>query len=274
MLTVTHNDTTIPQLGFGTWPMKGAECQRAVEAALQVGYRHLDTAQMYENEEAVGAGLRASGLDRDQVFLTTKIWPDHFQADAFRRAVDQRLEKLGVDAVDLLLLHWPSRDVPLAETIGVLNEAHRQGKARAIGISNFTVALIDEAVALSDAPLAVNQVEFHPFLDQRPVLEACRRHGLGVTAYCPIAKGKVNDNPVIQRIADAHNCTPVQVTLRWILQQGVIAIPKSATPERIKANFEAETIDLKADEMAAISGLHEPGGRMVNMYADWLTFDT
>jgi len=265
VLTVEANGTLIPQIGLGTWPMKGAECREAVLAALEIGYRHIDTAQMYSNEADVGAALEESHLDRDAVFVTTKIWPANFRRDDFSAAVEKSLDALRMDAVDLLLLHWPSPDIPLAETIEALNAAHDAGKARTIGVSNFNTRLIDEAVSLSAIPLALDQVEYHPFLDQGPVLAACRRHSMGTTAYCPIAKGKVAENPVIVGIAERLGRTPTQVALRWLIEQGVIAVPKSATPSRIAENFDIWGFSLDAADMAAISALKNPGGRIVNV---------
>jgi len=265
MLTVKFNGTSIPQIGLGTWPMQDDVCQQAVETALEVGYRHVDTAQMYGNEAAVGAGLAAGNVARSELFVTTKIWPDHHARDNLLRAADERLALLKVDYVDLLLLHWPSRDVPLSETIPALNETLSAGKARAIGISNFTARQIDEAVALSRAPLTLNQVEYHPYLNQQPVIEACGRHGLGMTAYCPTARGRVLDDPVIMNIASSHGKTPAQTALRWLIQQSVVVIPKSETPARIRENFEISDFELSDMEMQAITALHEPGGRIVDM---------
>ena len=272
MLTVNANGTSIPQVALGTWPMKGAECHNAVLAALDVGYRHIDTAQLYENEREVGAAIAESPVDRDNIFITTKIWPDNFRRDDFAAAVQRSLEALRTDAVDLLLLHWPSREVPLAETVEALNEARENGFAKAIGISNFTSRLIEEAVGLSTHPLSLNQVEYHPFLSQSAVMAACKRYGLAMTAYCPIAKGKVAETPVIQEIAAKLGRTPTQVALRWLIQQDVIAAPKSATPSRIAENFDVETFALDDADMVAISGLADPNGRIVSVAGlspDW-----
>ena len=234
MHDVSANGAQIPALGFGTWDLPPDRVQPLVEHALGVGYRHLDTAQMYGNEAAVGAGLRASGLARDAVFLTTKIWPDYFARDAFLEATDERLRLLGVDRVDLLLLHWPSKTVPLGETIEALNAVRKAGQTRHIGVSNFTTKLIDEAVRLSDAPLVTDQVEYHPYLDQSKVLAKLKAHGMALTAYCPIARGRVVDDPTLVRIGEAHGKSATQVALRWLVQQeGVIAIPRSSNEARI-----------------------------------------
>lgn len=266
MHRVAANGADIPALGFGTWELRGATAQRLVEAALAIGYRHLDTAQMYGNEAEVGAGLRASGLPRDQVFVTTKVWPDRFRAGDFERSVEESLRRLRLDAVDLLLLHWPSREVPLAETMEALGRVHAAGKARHIGISNFTAAMIDEAVALSAAPLATDQVEYHPMLSQRAVLRGCRRHGMALTAYCPLARGRVFGDPILKRIADAHGRGAGQVALRWLVQQeGVVAIPRSSSEEHARSNFAIFDFALSDTEMAEITALGAPAGRVVNV---------
>jgi diketogulonate reductase-like aldo/keto reductase len=256
MKTVEAHGVTIPALGLGTWELRGEQCRELVKAALELGYRHVDTAQMYANEREVGEGVRASGLHRDDVFLTTKIWPDCHAADDFARAVDERLELLDCGPVDLLLLHWPSRTVPLSETVAALNKARERGLARHIGISNFTVAQIREAVALSDAPLICNQVEFHPLINQDKVHAACRAAGMALTAYCPIARNRVADEPLMQGIASRHGVSPADITIAWHMALGdVIAIPRSSKPERLASNLAASQLQLAADEIAAISAL-------------------
>jgi 2,5-diketo-D-gluconate reductase B len=272
MHDVESNGARIPALGLGTWLLSGDTCTEIVEAGLRLGYRHVDTAQNYGNEREVGAGLAASGVDRGEVFLTTKIWPDDAAAGVLERTAEERLRLLGTDYVDLLLIHRPPREIPVAETMAALAMVKRAGLARHIGLSNFTVALIEEAVAACPEPLVTNQIEYHPFLDQRPVLDACRRNGLSVTAYCPVARGRVFDAPVIADIARRHGRSPAQVALRWLLQQdGVIAIPKTATPARLKENLEAGAFSLDEQEMAAISGLGDRAGRLVetSYSPDW-----
>lgn len=265
MIIVEANGARIPAIGFGTWDLPQDRVQALVEHAIATGYRHVDTAQMYRNEREVGAGLKGSGVKRDEIFLTTKIWPDQFRADDLKRAADERLKLLGVDAVDLLLLHWPAKDVPLAETIKALNEIRDVGQARHIGISNFTAAMVDEAVRLSAAPLVTNQVEYHPYLSQTKVMGALRRHGMALTAYCPIARGKVLADPVIGEVAEAHGRTATQVTLRWLVQQaGVVAIPRSSNEARIAENLAVFDFALSDEEMSRISALGSPEGRMVN----------
>ncbi|MDX1607501.1 MAG: aldo/keto reductase [Candidatus Competibacterales bacterium] len=265
MQTIEVNGAVIPALGFGTWELRGRDAYRMVRAALDIGYRHIDTARMYGNEDEVGRAIADSGVARDQVFLTTKIWTDCFRDGELQRAAEDSLRRLRVDAVDLLLLHWPNPAVPLTETLGALNDVHARGWTRHIGVSNFNTRLIDAAVATSDAPLVVNQVEYHPYLNQGKVLERLRAHGMGLTAYRPIAQGKVLDDPVIQRIAERHGRNPVQVTLRWLLQQdGVSAIPRSSSERRAESNFAVSGFSLSDEEMAEIHALARPDGRMVD----------
>jgi 2,5-diketo-D-gluconate reductase B len=256
MKTVTAHGVTIPALGMGTWELRGDECAQLVETAIGQGYRHIDTAQMYQNEREVGEGIRASDVPREDIFLTTKIWPDCHAADDFARAVDERLKLLDCGPVDLLLLHWPSKEVPLAETINALNKAQVNGLTRHIGISNFTVSQVGEAAELSDAPLICNQIEYHPLINQTNLIAACRAHGLAITAYCPIARNRVADEPVMQEIAAHHGATPSDITLAWHMAQGdVMAIPRSSKPERLASNLAASEINLSADEMMAINAL-------------------
>lgn len=265
MHKVDANGAGMPALGFGTWDLRGDEARRMVEAALEIGYRHIDTAQMYGNEAEVGAALKASGIARGELFVTTKIWPDRAQGGELQRAAQESLERLRLDQVDLLLLHWPSPDVPLAEIMAALSECAAKGWARTIGVSNFTAAMIEEAARLAGHPLAANQVEYHPFLAQRSVLDACRSHGMALTAYCPLARGKVFSDPTLVRISQRHGRTPGQVALRWLVQQdGVAAIPRSAKVEHARANFAIFDFALSETEMAEIAALGSPRGRLVH----------
>jgi 2,5-diketo-D-gluconate reductase B len=260
MQLVTAKDAEIPVLGLGTWPMRGQACVRAVAEALKFGYRHVDTAQMYGNEAEVGAGVVASGIPRDEVFITTKVMRESISAKRMPRTVEGSVRSLGVDHVDLLLIHWPNPGVPVAESMGVLSEMKRRGLTRHIGVSNYTVALLDEAVRMSPEPVVVNQIEYHPFVDQSKLIVAMRRHGLATTAYSPIARGRVVGNRVIEEIAAAHGRSATQVTLRWLIQQGdVIAIPKSTRTERLKENLGIFDFVLSEEEMERIHALG--GGR-------------
>ncbi len=257
MQRVSGNGAEIPAIGLGTWTLRDDAAAKLVAGALQAGYRHIDTATAYENEAAVGEGLRASGVPRDEIFLTTKVWPTDIAGGELQRSVEGSLKRLGVDQVDLALIHWPSKTVPLAESIAALNQVRARGLARDIGVSNFSVALLEAAVALSEYPLACNQVEHHPFLNQDRVMAACRKHGLAVVSYCPLARGTelFAQGPVTEAAA-RHGKTPAQVVLRWHVQQdGVAAIPRSSHPDRIRENLEVFDFALDAGEVAAIDAL-------------------
>ena len=261
---VEANGARIPLLGLGTWELRGRTCARIVEQALRLGYRHVDTAQIYDNEEEVGDAVRACGVKRDQVFLTTKIWPSHFAPRDLERSAKESLVRLRMPEVDLLLLHWPNPHVPLAETLGALCKVKREGLARHIGISNFTVAMVEEAVRLSSEPLVCNQVEVHPFLDQTKVVAACRRHALAVVAYSPIARGQAARDQTLIEIGKAHGKSAVQVGLRWLVQQDIVVIPRTAKVERLSTNAAIFDFTLAPEEMARIGALAHPRGRVVN----------
>src|SRR5215831_15854569 len=193
MSVATHvveaHGARIPLIGLGTWELRGRTCARVVEQALERGYRHVDTAELYDNEREVGEGLRAAGIKRDEVFITTKVWPSHFAPRELERSAQASLARLELSHVDLLLLHWPNPQIPLRDTLGALCKVKRMGLTRHIGVSNFTVALIEEAVKLADEPLVCNQIEVHPFVDQSKVIAACRQHGMAVVAYSPVDRG-------------------------------------------------------------------------------------
>jgi 2,5-diketo-D-gluconate reductase B len=262
--TVEANGARIPLIGLGTWQLNGSACARLVGEALKIGYRHVDTAAMYGNEAEVGEGLRASGVGRDEVFVTTKVWNDSLRARDFRRSVETSLKKLKLAAVDLILIHWPNERVPLAETIGALVAVKRDGLARHIGVSNFGVALVEQAVKLSPEPLVTNQIELHALVDRSNVIDACRRHGLAVTAYCPIARGGVASDRVLKRIGAAHGKSAAQVALRYLVQQGIVAIPRSSKVERLRENFAVFDFALSAAEMAEVHGLAHRDGRVIH----------
>ena len=226
-----------------------------VEQALRLGYRHLDTAEMYDNEREVGEGLRASGIARDEVFVTTKVWPSHFKAHDLERSAKESLTRLRFADVDLLLLHWPNPQVPLSETLSALCNAKRTGLARNIGISNFTVALIEQAMKFSDEPLACNQIEMHPLLDQSKVVAACRAHDIAVVAYSPIARGGVKNDALLARIGTTHGKTAAQVSLRFLVQQGIGVIPRTSRVERLAENLAILDFELSRAEMGKIAAL-------------------
>ena len=264
MHVVEVNGAKIPSIGLGTWELRGRACARIVEQALKLGYRHIDTAQVYENEREVGEGLRASGVKRNDVFVTTKIWTSHFAPHELERSAKESLVRLRLTEVDLLLLHWPNPHVPLVETLGALAHAKRLGLTRHIGVSNFTVALIEQAVALCPEPLVCDQVEYHPYLDQTKVRTACDQHGLALVAYSPIAKGRIKNDETLAQIGRAHRKTPAQICLRWLVQQNVCAIPRTARIERLSENIEIFDFELSGEEMTRISGLAHPRGRLTD----------
>lgn len=264
MLYVEANGARIPAIGLGTWELRGRVCARVVEQALRLGYRHIDTAQVYENEREVGEGLRSSHVKRDDVFVTTKVWTTHFAPNDLLRSAKESLVRLRMSDVDLLLLHWPNAHVPLAETLGALAHAKELGLARHIGVSNFTVALIEEAVALCPQPLVCDQVEYHPYLDQTKVRDACAQAGMALVAYSPIAKGHIKSDAVLTRIGAAHRKSAAQVCLRWLVQQNVVAIPRSSKIERLSENIEVFDFTLDDAEMAEISALANEGGRLTD----------
>jgi 2,5-diketo-D-gluconate reductase B len=249
----------IPLIGLGTWDLRGRTCARLVEQALRLGYRHIDTAEMYDNEREVGEGLRGSGAKRDDVFITTKIWPSHFAPRELERCAKESLVRLRLSEVDLLLLHWPNPQIPLSETLGALCKVKRMGLARHIGVSNFTVALLEEAVKLAGEPLVCNQVEV-----QSKVIAASRRHGMAVVAYSPIARGGVKNDQVLARIGKAHDKTAAQVSLRFLVQHGIVVIPRTSRIERLSENLAIFDFELSAAEMSEIGGLAHRDGRIVD----------
>jgi len=256
MHAVRIGDAEIPALGLGTWPMRGRSCTTIVAEALALGYRHIDTAQMYGNEAEVGAGVRASGVPRDQVFVTTKVERENASARRMPESVEDSVRKLGLSPVDLLLIHWPNYRVPVAETMECLSDMKRRGLTRHIGVSNYSIELVDEAVRTSPEPIVANQIEYHPLIDRSGVVAADRRHGLATIAYSPIARGRVAGNRVLEEIAADHGKTAVQVTLRWLIQQpDVIAIPKSSRSDRLRENLAIFDFSLSDDEIARISAL-------------------
>lgn len=252
----------VPALGFGTYKLTGAECREAVADALELGYRHLDTAAAYENEAEVGAALAASGVARESVFLTTKVWTDDLRAGDVERSTHESLRKLQTEYVDLLLIHWPSETVPLEETLGAMFALRDAGKVRHVGVSNFPLPLLRQACTLG--PIFCNQVEYHPFLGQHELLVEAEAHDLLLTAYRPLAKGRVSEAAVLREIAGAHGKTPAQVALRWLLQQpGVAAIPKAASHRHRAANIDLFDFTLSEEEMTRIGGLAR-NERLVN----------
>jgi 2,5-diketo-D-gluconate reductase B len=254
--SITTGGLAMPKLGLGTFKMTGAECTEAVERALSLGYRHIDTAQMYGNEDAVGAALAATTVPRGKIHLTTKVWWDSLTPDAMRRAMDASLTKLRTDYVDLYLIHWPAPDMNLAEALETLVSLQEAGFARRIGVSNFPVALLRQAVEEIRAPITCNQVEYHVLLDQSAVLAYARAHGIAVTAYCPLGRGGLAEEPALAAIAKKHGVSAAQVALKWLLDQDdVAAIPKAQRETSQRANLEALSVSLDAEDRKAIAAL-------------------
>ena len=244
----------MPALGFGTWQMTGRDARDGVRDALELGYRHIDTARAYGNEREVGAGLRDSGVPREEVFLTTKVWLDDLEPTRLRASAEASLRDLAVDHVDLLLLHWPNPRVPLEASLGELQRVREDGLARHIGVSNFPPAMFRRALEL--APVFTDQVEFHPFLGQDELLRIAQDSGSSLTAYSPLAEGRAVHDPTLQEIARRLGATPAQVALRWLLDQPrTSVIPKAASPERRRENLGALELELGDDDRAAIDAL-------------------
>ena len=262
MQAVEAKGFKIPLVGLGTWSVRNPA--RVVEQAIRIGYRHIDTAQMYGNEAEVGEGVRNSGK-RGEVVVTTKVQPTLLAPHDLERSVKESLARLRLDVIDLLLIHWPNPRVPLAETLGAMSKVKREGYTRAIGVSNFTVALLEEANKVSPEPVVCNQIECHPFLNQDKVIAACKARGVAVVAYSPIARGGVPGNEVLERIGKVHGKTAAQVSLRYLMQQRIAVIPRTSRTERLEENFALFDFELSEEEMRDIYRLAHPGGRIV----DW-----
>ncbi len=246
----------MPRLGLGTYRMRGADCRAGVESALELGYRHIDTAEMYGNEEAVGAAIAAAAMPRGEIHVTSKVWYENLEGDALRRAFDASLARLRLDVIDLYLVHWPAPGMDLPAILSTLMRLKEEGRIRALGVANFTVALLRRAIEEIGAPIACNQVEYHVHLGQEPLLRYQREKGVPLVAYCPMAQGRVNDDPALARIAAKHGASPAQVALKWLLEQdGVAAIPKAQSAARQQENLDARKLVLDDDDRRAIAAL-------------------
>ncbi|MEX2196200.1 MAG: aldo/keto reductase [Thermoleophilaceae bacterium] len=251
---LTVGGVEIPKLGLGTWQLTGAECAEGVRDALELGYRHIDTARVYENEAEVGRGMADAGVPRDDFFLTTKLAQDRLRADEVREQIEGSLDALATDHVDLLLIHWHNPEVPLEETLGAMTALRDEGMTRHIGVSNFGTDLLRQALEL--APVIADQVKYHPYKGQRALLELAAERDVMVTAYSPFARGDVLDDPVLAEIADSHGRTPAQVVLRWLLDQPrVSAIPKASSHDRRASNLDVFGFELTGEQRARITGL-------------------
>lgn len=252
----TRNGLDMPAIGLGTWPMTGADCTRAVRQALELGYRHIDTATAYDNEAAVGQALREAAVPREQVHLTTKVWWDRLAPAAMRQSLEDSLRALGTEQVDLFYIHWPGKDWDLARSIESLVALRDEGKARCIGVANFPLGLLRQVVEKLGAPLSAIQVEYHVLLDQQPLLDFARQHDLTLTAYSPLARGQAAEQAAIGQIAAKHGVLPSQVALKWLLDQdGVAVIPKASSRDNQLANLAALDVPLDDQDRALIAGL-------------------
>ncbi len=263
---ISAHGADIPAIGYGTMLFPAPESAVSlVVHALETGYRHIDTARKYGSEQWVGEGIRASGLAREDIWVTTKVTEEDARADDFARSVETSLETLDLDYVDLLLIHWPQPRVPLEETLGALAKAKRDGLASNIGVSNFTISLLDEAMAKCPEPIVTNQIEYHAYIRQDRLIAACRKHGMLVTCHVPLARGAVLENPVIREIAAAHGRTPAQVALRWLVQQSDVGVvPRALEFSEIEENIAIFDFALRDDEMARIATLQDRNLRVVD----------
>jgi len=256
MESIKTQGIAMPKLGLGTFRMQGEACRAAVESALSLGYRHIDTAEMYGNEEAIGAALASARVPRGELHVTTKVWPENLAPDAIRRAFDASLKKLRLDHIDLYLVHWPSRGMKLPAVLETMMKLKEVGRTRAIGVANFNTALLKQAVEEVKAPIACNQVEYHVMLDQAKLLRYLAAHNIPLVAYCPLAQGRVAPDETLAKIGRKHNASAAQVALKWLLDQhGVAAIPKASRAESQKANLDALDVTLDDEDRKAISAL-------------------
>jgi diketogulonate reductase-like aldo/keto reductase len=253
MNTTTAGGIDVPSVGLGTWRLTGERCREAARTALELGYRHLDTAQEYDNERQVGAALRDSDVDREDVFVTTKLGRGNRDYDGVRRSTEESLAKLGTSYVDLLLIHWPNVTTPLRETLAAMNELVEEGTVKHVGVSNFDIDRLDRARELSEHGILTDQVQYNPYWSQTELLDYCRIHDVLVTAYSPLAHGGVVDDPVLEAIGEGYKKSPAQVAIRWLVQQpNVITVPKATSRAHIAANCDVFDFVLDDDEMERI----------------------
>ena len=264
MQIIEAHGARIPQVGFGTMTLKGDVCVQAVKSALQMGYRHIDTAWFYGNEKEVGEGMRQSGVKREDVFLCTKVRETHLEPDKFRQSLNESLANLKLPSVDLLLIHWNNKNIPFKTSIGALCQAKKDGFTKHVGVANFTTKMLDEAWAVTSEPLVCNQIEAHPFINQDKVLAASKKHGMAVVAYVPIARGKVAGAELLEKLGKTHGKTSAQVSLRYLVQLGCIPIPRTANPAHMKENMDVFDFTLSDAEMSELKKLNATNMRVVN----------
>ena len=247
----------VPAVGLGTYQLRGETCKRVVRTALSLGYRHVDTAEYYRNEAEVGRAIEESSVDREEVFLVTKVWRTNLTRERVRQSLHESLHDLRTDYVDLLLIHWPSRTVPVEETIGAMNRLQDEGKVRNVGVSNFSVGQVREAMAASETPVFADQVKYHPLTEQNDLLEFCIDEDVLLTAYSPLAKGSVAGDEVLWEIGERYGKSAAQVALRWLVQQpNVAAIPKASSGAHLRENLDVFDFELDEAEMETVSELH------------------
>ncbi|MBD3313796.1 aldo/keto reductase [Candidatus Woesearchaeota archaeon] len=258
----------IPLIGLGTWQMTGQECVETIKKAIDIGYIHIDTAEAYRNQKEIGRALKESGADRSKLFITSKVWLENLKHDDVIEACEQTLSDLGTDYLDLYLVHWPNKSIHMEETFKALNEIYNQGKIKSIGVSNFTIAHLREA--MQHAEISMNQIEVHPHFYQDELISFCKDNGIAVTAYSPLGRGDELSDPVLEKIGDNHSKSAAQVCLRWLLQKGLVAIPKSTDDKHLKSNLQMFDWELTEDEMSEIDGLNK-GERIIE--PDFAEFD-
>ena len=245
----------IPILGLGTWQLSGKDCKEAVKKAIKLGYTHIDTALIYENQEEIGEALKEIKVDRAKLFITSKVWRDNLDYHGVLGQCDEVLYELGVDYVDLLLIHWPNSLMPMGETFKAFKELISEGKVKQIGVSNFTINHLKKAMEVSEVPITVNQVEYHPYLNQEELLNFCKKNNIILTAYSPLARGEVFKDNLLKEIAEKYNKSAAQVTLRWLIQKGIVVIPKSKNEKKIKENKEIFDFKLKREDVDKINNI-------------------
>ena len=260
----------MPVLGLGTWPLKGAECTEVVKTALQLGYRHIDTAADYENHADVGRALQESDIERSDLFITSKVSRGDLHYDDFLRATERILAELAVDYLDLLLIHWPNKEIPLEETLRAMARLQEEGKVRSLGVSNFTQAHIRQAMRAFPDLISVNQVEFHPYLYQKELLDFCREHHIVLTAYSPLAQGRIFKDQRVKELTDKYGFSPSQLVLKWLLDKGIVVIPKASSPGHLKDNLDVLDLDIDAKVLGVLDGLNE---NMRLIFPDFHEFD-
>jgi diketogulonate reductase-like aldo/keto reductase len=260
----------MPLLGLGTWQLRGQECTASVKEALDIGYNHIDTADGYDNHQAVGRGIKESDVNREELFITSKIKPENLHYDRIKEDAQRFLDELEIEYLDLLLIHWPSKDIPLEESLKALKEVKDEGLARNIGVSNFTINHLKDAAEIYPDLVAVNQVEFHPTLYQKELLDFCQENGIVLTAYSPLARGEVFENEVIKNLAEKYEKSPSKLALKWLIEKDVVAIPKASSREHLESNFDLFDWELPAEAEEKMDQLNKDN-RLID--PEWGEFD-